>query len=302
MRIAAVDIGTNTVRLLVSDVGHEILVIARGREITRLGEGVDASKSLQTEAMARTVQAVSELVSKAKANDAEHIRIAGTSALRDASNSDEFGSSIEAECGVRLEILSGSDEGRLAYMGAISGLPSSAADGNYVVLDVGGGSTELSTKRGSVSMDVGSVRLTERILKDTPPSGAQVDRAVETVGAALDKAAALGLVGREKLIGVAGTITTIAALIQGLETYDREKVHQVRLKRTDVFKMTRKLLASTPDEIMAIGPVEPRRADVIGAGALILRQVMKRFLFEEVIVSETDILDGLVLDLAQRVA
>jgi exopolyphosphatase/guanosine-5'-triphosphate,3'-diphosphate pyrophosphatase len=150
-------------------------------------------------------------------------------------------------------------------------------------------------------MQVGSVRLTERFFRDKPPKPAQIEKAKDFVDTALDAAVDLGIGGHETLVGVAGTVTTLAALVLGLDSYDRDRVHHATLTFTDVTTWKNRLLAMTPDEIVALGPVEPGRADVIAAGALILRRVMNRYGFREVLVSESDILDGLVFDLVKRV-
>jgi exopolyphosphatase/guanosine-5'-triphosphate,3'-diphosphate pyrophosphatase len=296
MRIAAVDIGTNTVRLLVADVeGDDLDEIERGREITRLGQGVDADRSLHPEAMERTLSAIETFVGRARELGAEHIRVAGTSALRDAADRDRFVETVTERTGMRLEILAGPDEGRLSLRGATLGLP----HGSYVVLDIGGGSTEISTATASVSLDIGSVRLKERFLRGDPPTHDEVASARHFVDDHLDAAAKLSIGGYETLVGVAGTITTLAALVAGLSSYDREVVHGSKMRKTDVTKQMHALLEMRAAEIKALGPVDAGRADVVGGGVLILHRVMTRFLFEELLVSETDILDGLVLDAAK---
>jgi exopolyphosphatase/guanosine-5'-triphosphate,3'-diphosphate pyrophosphatase len=292
MRVAAIDVGTNTVRLLVVDVvGGEMHVIDRGRAITRLGQGVDAGRRFHPEAVERTVEAIDGYAARAKMSGAEHVRIVGTSAVRDATDREAFADLVHERTRTRLEVLSGSDEGRIAYLGATSGLP----DGDYVVCDVGGGSTELSMTRGSTSLDIGSVRLKERCLCGDPPSATEVAGARAVVSAALDSVA-LQIHGH--LVGVAGTITTLTALILGLATYDSDLVHRAIVSRASVTEWSERLLGLRADEIVALGPVERGRADVIGGGAMIVRSVMERWGFAEMLVSERDILDGLVLDLA----
>jgi exopolyphosphatase / guanosine-5'-triphosphate,3'-diphosphate pyrophosphatase len=297
MRVAAVDIGTNTVRLLVSDHDRGVTTdVLRDREITRLGAGVDAAHELDPGAIDRTVDAAARFAQAARDGGAEQIRMVGTSALRDARNSDDFRDALLEAANLPLEILSGPDEGRLTLLGATSGLEAKT----YVVCDIGGGSTELATPRRSVSLNIGAVRLTERFLLDRPPTHAQIERATEFVDTALDDAVDLGIGGHETLIGVAGTITTVAVLVLGLDDYDRDRVHHSTISSQDVNHWATKLVAATPEEIVTFGPVEPGRADIIGAGALILRRVMKRYGFRELLVSESDILDGIVLDLAER--
>ena len=293
-RAAAVDIGTNTVRLLVADVdGTKLVDIVRDRAITRLGQGVDAERRLDREAMRRTLDAVARFVGRAKALGAERVRVAGTSALRDAGDRDRFATLLDQATGVLLEFLSGAEEARLSMLGATIGLPA----GRYVVCDIGGGSMELSSSSASVSLDVGCVRLRERFLHDDPPSTEQTGAARAFVMETLGGAARALLDADGALVGVAGTTTTLAALVLGLDAYDRDLVHHATIERSDVERWSERLLAMTVDEIVAAGPVERGRADVLAAGVLILRCVMERFDHSRVLVSESDILDGLVLDL-----
>ena len=287
MRVAAIDIGTNTVRLLVRD-GDE--TVDRDSRITRLGEGVDASEELGEEPMRRTLEATKEFVERARGASAENIVVAGTSALRDASNRSAFIDMVRQTCGIEVEILDGSTEGRIAYSGATSWLP----DGRYVVCDIGGGSTELITAGDAISTDVGSVRMRERYLPGDPPSREAVAKARGELKAMIeDVRRRLGVDGGEQLVGVAGTITTIAALDAGLREYDSEVVHGYELPAEGVETWARRLNGMTTDEIKGLGPVNPGRADVIGAGALVLACVVDALGAEGLIVSERDILDGL---------
>lgn len=295
MRVAAVDVGTNTVRLLVADVdGRGVRPVDRGREITRLGQGIDASRRLAPEAVDRTIAAIERFVVRARDARVDRLRVAGTSAVRDAGDRDAFLALVGQRTGAPLEVLSGEAEGALSYLGATYELD----EGSYVVCDIGGGSTELSTSAASVSLDVGSVRLTERFLRSAPPDRREVDEARAYVRALLE-GAGVDVPAGATLVGVAGTITTLASVVLGLEVYDRERVHRSKLVRDDVVRTTERLLSMTPDEIVALGPVEPGRADVIGGGAIVLAGVMDVLRFDEVLVSERDILDGLVLDLVR---
>jgi exopolyphosphatase/guanosine-5'-triphosphate,3'-diphosphate pyrophosphatase len=290
MRVAAIDVGTNTVRLLVVDSRE----IERAQRITRLGKGVDASGSLQPESIRRTLEAVVAFVDRARELGAGRIRIAGTSALRDAANREEFASGVREATGLELEVLDGKAEGRCAYLGATSWL----GPGSYVVCDIGGGSTELITAADEVSVDVGSVRVRERFFASDPPTGAEVDAARTFVMDAITGGArSVTLTGDETLVGVAGTITTLAALALGLEEYESTRVHGSRLARSVVDEWSRRLLAMTADDVRRLGPVEPGRADVIGAGSLILSVVMGVLGKDELLVSERDILDGLAAEL-----
>lgn len=287
MRVAAVDIGTNTVRMLVCD-GDE--TVARDSRITRLGEGVDASGELGAEPMRRTLEVVREFIERAHKAGAERIRVAGTSALRDAENRSTFADLVERECGLPLEILEGAEEGRLAYAGATSWL---GPDG-YVVCDIGGGSTELITATDVVSADVGSVRVRERYLDGDPPTPESLAAARAAIPEVFNGLDAAKRFADGRLVGVAGTITTIAALDAGLEEYDHDVVHGYRLTKSAVVRWAGELNRLSADEIRALGPVAPGRADVIGAGALVLEAVADVLQRESVVVSERDILDGLV--------
>jgi len=288
-RFAAIDVGTNTVRLLVCDEHMEH--VDRGQQITRLGKGVDATGRLDPASIDKTLEAVVAFVDRARELGSARIRIAGTSALRDADNGQEFLDAVRAGTGLDVEILSGEAEGRCAYAGATSWLD----DGDFVICDIGGGSTELITRAKAVSSDVGSVRLKERFFSSDPPTPQEIDdaraftRELVTAGSRH--------VSNEKLVGVAGTITTLTALVLGLGEYDSERVHGARIERTQVDEWSARLLRMSSAEIAAIGPVQPGREDVIGSGALILSVVMDVLAAGDVLVSERDILDGLVADL-----
>lgn len=296
-RLAAVDVGTNTVRLLVADEGS--VQVERDQRITRLGRGVDASGALDGESIGRTLRAVEGFVERARTLGAEVVRIAGTSALRDAANRDAFTAAVHHATGVEVEVLDGRTEGRLAYNGATSWLP----DGDYVICDIGGGSTELITRVDTVSIDVGSVRLRERFVRFDPPTFEEVAKAREAIAEALHGAVGeLSLTGRERLVGVAGTITTLAALELGLESYDPERVHGASLSAETVASWSDRLNQLTVADVKLLGSVEEGRADVLGMGVLLLSEVMRALDAHELVASERDILDGLVLDLAERLA
>ncbi len=290
MRVAALDIGTNTVRLIVVDNGE---IADRDSRITRLGEGVDASGELGVVPMQRTLEAVRAFVERARDQGAERVRIAGTSALRDARNRAEFADQVRAACGLELEVLDGEVEGRLAYAGATGWLD----NGEFVVCDIGGGSTELITADVAVSVDVGSVRVRERYLEGDPPTRESIERARTAIrGIFLGSGAPRqGMDGQ--LVGVAGTITTIAALDAGLDAYDSTVVHGYLLSAEAGAQWAERLNVLTFAEIRRLGPVAPGRADVIGAGAIVLDAVVDVLRRDDVLVSERDILDGLAQDL-----
>jgi exopolyphosphatase / guanosine-5'-triphosphate,3'-diphosphate pyrophosphatase len=298
MRLAAIDLGTNTVRLMIADVSPSGLsVVDRGLEITRLGQRVDRRRRLHPDAVSRNLTTLEGFVSRAREAGAERTRIAATSVLRDAEDGDAFAQSVEERTGVRLEVLDGEDEGRIAFLGATFELD----DGAFVICDIGGGSTELVRGQGGdvrgVSLDIGSVRLTERFLVSDPPTASEIEAARTLIEDLLS--GVQGVTGAEVLVGVAGTVTTLAASVLELIPYDRDRVHHSRLTAEVVRRWSERLLASSIDEIKALGTVEPGRADVIAAGVLILRSVMEHWGWDEVLVSERDILDGLVLDLAE---
>jgi len=301
MRVGVVDVGTNTVRLLIADVTKgNVKEVERARAFTRLGKGVDARRRLDPVQSKVTLDEIASYVDKAKAAKAQKIRIAGTSALRDAEDSMQFTYAVLERTGHELEVLRGLDEGKMSFFGATSDLPA----GTYMVCDIGGGSTELTVGRegptATVSLDVGSVRLKERVLRTDPPTASQVQSVYSRIKDDLDKTSfELMVTGKEALVGVGGTITTLAAVVLGLRSYDSEKVHHARLTAPDVGRAVERLRRMPVHEIRRLGAVESGRADVITAGALVLRFVMERWDYGEVIVSERDILEGLALDLAR---
>jgi exopolyphosphatase/guanosine-5'-triphosphate,3'-diphosphate pyrophosphatase len=300
--VAAVDCGTNSTRLLVVRASGE--VAAREMRITRLGAGVDASRRLQPEAIGRTLDVLKEYRAIMDTERVTRARVVATSAVRDAANPEAFLEPASEVGGVQAEVLSGDEEGRLSYEGATAELPD--IDGQTVVIDIGGGSTEIVTFIGgaiaAISLDIGCVRLTERYLKSDPPTVEEVDAARGAIGAELDRAtrripvlAKLG--GRDRLVGLAGTVSTLASLELGLIHYERDRIHHSVLSRTSVEKWS-DLLGAERVQDRAERPAIPKgREDVIFGGALVLRETMVRFGLAECVVSEADILDGLVLGL-----
>jgi exopolyphosphatase/guanosine-5'-triphosphate,3'-diphosphate pyrophosphatase len=300
--LAAVDCGTNSTRLLV--VGSAGDVRAREMTITRLGEGVDATHRLRPEAMERTFAALRAYRS---VMDAEHVgraRLVATSAVRDAANGEAFLLPAAEIIGAPAELLPGTEEGRLSYAGATGDLP--VTDAAAVVLDIGGGSTEIVTKAGgeilSVSLDIGCVRLTERYLPGDPPTATEVAAAVQAIAAELDRAAEvvppLADVSRSaRLVGLAGTVSTLAAMELGLAEYDRERIHHALLTAAAVRRWCDVLGAEPLAERARRLGLPAGRRDVIFGGALVLREVMARFGFGQCIVSEADILDGLIMSM-----
>ena len=305
-RVAAVDIGTNSTRLLVADVegrGADARVsqIQREMRITRLGVGVDADRTLRPEAIERTVSVLREYGEIIERLGATRVRAAATSASRDARNRDQFfDPATEALRGVRPELLSGEEEAALSFLGATAGLREPTP---YLVVDVGGGSTEFvvgtDKPEGLISVDIGCVRLTEQFLHGDPPEPEELSNAVSAVRDHLADVGreVPGVAGAATLVGLAGTVTTLAAVELGLAQYDPEAVHHFRLSRQaaeDVFRT----LATEPIAQRRHNPgLDPGRVDVIVGGAVIVVSILRHFGFPEMLVSESDILDGLARSL-----
>jgi exopolyphosphatase/guanosine-5'-triphosphate,3'-diphosphate pyrophosphatase len=302
VRVAAIDCGTNSVRLLVVDVVDGALRdVHREMRIVRLGQDVDRTGVLAPAALERTRVALVDYATTIAAAGAERVRMAATSATRDAANREEFTTMVRATLGIEPEVISGSQEAALSFAGALGGLDGVARP--LLLADIGGGSTELvlggaADDLRSYSMDVGAVRLTERHLHDDPPTPAQIAATVADVEAALDLAAAqVPLTGAAAFVGVAGTITTLAALALGLERYDSARVHGSRLSAGRVHELTAQLVAMSRADRAARAVIHPGRVDVIAGGALILQTIVDRIGVGEIIVSEHDILDGIALSL-----
>jgi exopolyphosphatase / guanosine-5'-triphosphate,3'-diphosphate pyrophosphatase len=301
-RVAAVDIGTNSVRLLVADVegsGRDarLTTIDRRTRITRLGQGVNETRRLDPDAIARTVDVVSEYHDAIASSGAVKVRAAATSASRDATNRDDFFDPVEKLLGVRPELLSGDDEAHLEFTGATAGLTEPEP---YLVVDVGGGSTEFTfgvgEPEGVISIDVGCVRLTEQILHSDPPSAEELSVAVGVVRDHLaDVDRAIPGAGQAKtLIGTAGTVWTMGAIELGVDATESERIHHFRLTRVAAEEIFR-TLATEPIARRRHNPgLEEGRVDVIVGGVIVVVSVMRHWGFEELLVSEADILDGLV--------
>jgi exopolyphosphatase / guanosine-5'-triphosphate,3'-diphosphate pyrophosphatase len=305
-RVAVVDCGTNTIRLLVADLdpaSGTLDSLVRELRIVRLGQDVDRTGRLADDALERVLAATDEYAATIERHGVEALRFVATSAVRDATNADAFVEGVRARLGVSPEVLSGDEEARLSYEGATRALP--AVPGPVAVVDIGGGSTEVvlgdpagGGVRAARSLDVGSVRLTERLMPSDPPPRTEVDAATAVVDQALDTLPSYGVRLGEAatVVGVAGTVTTIAAVLLGLETYDRERVHHASFPRGDVHDVVARLLGMTVAEREALG-VPPGRSDVIGAGALVLDRVLRRSGAGRLTVSEADILDGVAWSL-----
>ncbi|HYR61047.1 MAG TPA: Ppx/GppA phosphatase family protein [Actinomycetota bacterium] len=302
VRLGAIDVGTNTTRMLAVEVTPgDLGELDRRLTFTRLGEGVDATRRITPAAIGRTVSAISEFVARCRALGVGPIRIAGTSAVREAANREELRAAVRAATGLDLEVIPGGKEAALSFAGATQDLPA----GRYLVCDIGGGSTELAegSKPGQVieariSLPLGVVRLTERHLRDDPPTGEELAALEAGIDSVLDEAAAvLDDPASRRLVGVAGTVTSLAAIRLGLDRYDPKAVHGSQLTAGEVNDLYRRLAGMTLREREALPPLPVGRADVIVAGCAILSRVMARWAFPAVRVSEKDILDGLVLEL-----
>ncbi len=312
-RTAAVDCGTNSIRLLVTDLDAATgsqSDLERQMRVVRLGEGVDATGRLSEAALERTFAAVEDYASTIADLGAERVRFVATSASRDADNARDFIAGVRARLGVEPEVVPGEEEAALSFLGAVREL-AGQVQGPFCVVDLGGGSTEVvvgdvrdgaPVVHASRSVDVGCVRLSERHLRDDPPTPEQVAAARADVAAALDDVErTVDLSGVRTLIGLAGSVTTVAAETLGLDAYLPERIHGSVHPLTEAVTATGRLLHATRAERAARGFMHPGRVDVIGAGALVWRDVMERVAersnISTVRVSEHDILDGIAWSL-----
>ncbi len=299
--VAVVDCGTNTTRLLITD-GREPTAVRRS-EITRLGRGVDASGRLDPLAVERTLDCLRGFRQAIDEHNPEAVRLIATSAVRDAANRSDFLQPAAAILQAAPEVLTGREEAETAFRGAVSELD--PADGPFLVVDIGGGSTELSFGCGhcteALSLDIGSVRLTEKYIRHDPPRPEELSACLSETDLHLDDAvrAVPALGGPCRLVGVAGTVTTVAAVELGLDPYDRERVHHFRLSKPAAEDVFRTLATEALRDRLHNPGLHPGRADVIVAGVCILVGIMRYFDFDECLVSATDLLDGLALSLME---
>jgi len=299
--VAAIDCGTNSTRLLVTDGSRAVERLMR---ITRLGEGVDGTGRLSPDAIARTVSVLREFRSAMDRDGVQAVRMSATSAVRDASNREQFMAAAEDVVGIRPEVLSGMEEGRLAFAGATAELDPS--NGPFLVVDIGGGSTELVVGRdepvGVESMDVGCVRITEKFLHHDPPRPEELSDALMEVRDQLEDAvrAVPELNDAQQMIGLAGTVTTVAAVELGLTEYDRDRIHHFWLTRAAAEDVFRTLATESRAARLGNPGLEEARADVIVGGCVVLVAVLRYFDLSGCLVSESDILDGLASSLLHR--
>ncbi|GAA5043141.1 Ppx/GppA phosphatase family protein [Nocardia callitridis] len=311
-RVAAVDCGTNSLRLLIADVGADGRLVDLHREmrIVRLGQGVDANGAFAPEAIERTRAALADYAATMREHGVTKLRMVATSATRDAANRDDFFAMTRAElgtvvAGAQAEVITGDEEARLSFTGAIGEL--STAEGPFVVVDLGGGSTELVVGgedgvHGAFSADIGCVRVTERCLPGNPPTDDQVAAAREFASTRLAEAfTRVPVEQTHTWVGVAGTMTTIAAVAADLPEYDASRVHLSRLSLGRLRAVCDRLIGMNHDERAALGPMHPGRVDVIGGGAVIAEvladELSRRAGISELVVSEHDILDGIALSI-----
>jgi exopolyphosphatase/guanosine-5'-triphosphate,3'-diphosphate pyrophosphatase len=297
--IAAIDCGTNSTRLLVADAQGR--PVERLMRITRLGQGVDATGRLAPEAVERCLAVLSEFRSVMDGLGVARGRLAATSAARDAANGDDFLRSAGEVTGLVPELLTGMEEGRLSMAGAVADLD--PAHGPFLVLDIGGGSTELVAGDGpddpelaAVSLQLGCVRVSERFLANDPPTAPELDAALSEVAAQLESAvlAHPRFLETRRLVGLAGTVSTLASLQLGMVEYDRDRIHHAVLTADDVAGWSHRLAGESAAARLTRPGMVPGRQDVIVGGAMVLDAVMRRFGFAECLVSEADILDGLI--------
>ena len=302
-RVAAFDCGTNSLRLLVADIDGPASTsteLVREMRIVRLGQGVDRTGRLAEASLHRVYSALDELMEVVRAHDVRTIGFCATSAARDAENSQEFLDGVRERVGVVPQILDGDAEARASFAGATRTLPPLPEP--LLVLDIGGGSTELilgtadGTVLEAVSLDIGSVRLNERHLADDPPSKEQVQAAVDDIDAALD-ACSVDPARAGAVVGVAGTVTTLAAAVLDLGSYDRDLIHHCVLRPDAVQGAVTRMLTMMVEQRKALPYMHPGRADVIGAGGLILDRILRRTTVRSMLVSEQDILDGIAWSL-----
>nr|WP_231747790.1 Ppx/GppA phosphatase family protein [Auraticoccus cholistanensis] len=288
--------------MLVAEAGPDgrLVEVDRRLEMVRLGQGVDATGELHPDALARTFAACEQFAELLDQHGVapERLRFVATSAARDARNGEQLFAGVRERLGVEAEVVTGSEEALLSYAGAVSGI--AAAEEPVLVVDVGGGSTELVLgERGRIlagtSLDIGSVRLRERLLRGDPPSEAEVLATVDHVDAQLDRCG-VPLERARTWVGVAGTMTTLSAAYQGLPRYDRERVHGSTVPREELRLLCTSMVQRSVRQLRDIPSMHPMRADVISAGCVIVERIAARVGAPELVVSETDILDGIVLE------
>ena len=303
MRVAAIDCGTNSIRLLIADVqGENFREVIREMEIVRLGQGVDQTGEFHPDAIARTLAAVDKFALEITRRGVEKIRFCATSATRDATNRDLFIEGVKSRLGIAPDVISGEEEARLSFAGATKDLPDSLAP--FLVIDIGGGSTEFVIGNRNVesakSVNIGCVRMAERHLKSDPATILEIESARKDIQTAITEATQIVEIKSAKsLIAVAGTATTVAAAALDLPQYDRYAIHLSRISATKTHEVSEMFLKMNRSQRAALGYMHPGRVDVIGAGSLVLSEIVKAVGANEFIACESDILDGIAFSLGQ---
>jgi len=304
MRVAAIDCGTNSIRLLIADIdGTNFREIYRTMEIVRLGQGVDQNKSFHLDAIARTLAAVDLFAQEISKRGVEQIRFCATSATRDATNRELFIDGVKQRLGIAPEVISGEEEARLSFIGATKEFAPS--DAPFLVVDIGGGSTEFVYGNSDVefakSVNIGCVRMTERNIHSDPPKAEEIENARRDIQEAIKVAAAVVPITKAKtLIAVAGTATSVAASALNLAQYDRHLIHLARVSAEQTHHVAKTFALMNADERSHVGFLHPGRADVFAAGSLVLSEIMKATGANEFVASEADILDGIAWSLARN--
>lgn len=305
-RYAAIDLGSNSTRLLVAEVDSEgrYSTLAREMKITRMGQGVDAARTLHPDALERVERCLADFAGILNDTGVQSVQVVATSAARDAKNRDELWGRVERTVGVAPTLLSGEAEAALSFRGATHDLPASASP-PYAVMDIGGGSTEFilgfESPLGSISVDMGCVRFTERFIESDPPAAEELTNAI---GLAKDyltdvQQAIPDIAGARTCVGLAGTVSAAVRIFGALTTYDRDRIHLATLSRAEVEEVFREVATATLEERRATPGMEQERADVIVGGMCILVAAMRTFEFDQLIHSESDILDGMILAMSQ---
>ena len=304
MRVAAIDCGTNSIRLLIADIdGNNFREIVRDMEIVRLGQGVDQTGQFHPDAIARTLAAVEKFAAEIAKRGVEKIRFCATSATRDATNRHLFVDGVRERLGIEVEVISGDEEAALSFAGAIKDLDPS--NGPFLVVDIGGGSTEFvfgtSTVEAARSVNIGCVRMSERHFASDPATPEQIEAARTDIQAAIAQAAAVVPITKAKtLVAVAGTATTVAAAALELPEYDRYAIHLSRISAQQTHDAATMFATKTREQRISLGYMHPGRVDVIAAGSLVLSEIMKATGATEFVASESDILDGMAFSLARN--
>jgi exopolyphosphatase/guanosine-5'-triphosphate,3'-diphosphate pyrophosphatase len=303
MRVAAIDCGTNSIRLLIADVeSNKLREVVRDMEIVRLGQGVDQTGEFHPDAIDRTLAAVDKFAAEIARRGVEKIRFCATSATRDATNRALFIDGVRERLDIEVEVITGAEEAELSFIGAIQELNPSS--GPFLVVDIGGGSTEFVFGNNKVesakSVNIGCVRMSERHFKNDPPTDNQIELARADIQEAIALAGAeVPITQAKTLVAVAGTATTVAAAALDLDTYDRYSIHLSRISAVQVHEVSEMLKNMDRSQRLKLGYMHPGRVDVITAGSLVLSEVMKATRATEFIASETDILDGIALSIAK---